>query len=370
MPNICTRKEILPNELILNSPFGMSPANPPTTNETPVQSNLNLEHFELLGFPSSFINTLGTRIPLLMHSIPTAVHIENYFSVFKHEAFAQETLNKWKHMGTYEEVDHKPHLINPLGVVEREGRLRLVVDATASGLNDILYPPKFQLPTHTSIIRKLNYADYMAKADLKNGFLQLPMRRCEQTYLGFIHPFTRKYCVFLRLPFGLGSATFLFQTFTEGIKACLHNIFQIKSDVYIDDWLLTNQLEGRLTDSLQIFYDLCRFLRITINMDKSEGPTQSLTFLGLQIDTCNCTLSLTESKLVHVAAVHSAGWAQVKPFWDILYRERTSWTKRALKSSHFHLSDELKRCLKWWLRQMQHPLRRRIWRLPSDRLQL
>lgn len=86
----------------------------------------------------------------------------------------------------------------------------MMLDATSSGLNKHLFKPKYHLITRLEVIRKLTRGAYLAKADLKNGFLQLPVRVVERTYLGFFHPFKQTFCVFVRLSFGVASAAFLF----------------------------------------------------------------------------------------------------------------------------------------------------------------
>ena len=244
----------------------------------------------------------------------------------------------------------------------------------------------------------MRYGDYMVKADFKNGFLQLPIRECEQTFVGFKHPFNNSYCVFTRLPFGLGPATFLFQTFSACLRQYFATVLNWNVAVYIDDWLFTQSSEDTANLNLKQFADICNHLGIAMNHEKTEGPLQEMPFLGLIINSINCTLTLPEEKrsryateiavllaskspkmselaqtagrLVHVAAVHTSGWANVQPLWDALYQNSTEWTKRQLRQTNLLIEPELWTCLSWWLQQLQHPLSRRIWRLLDNRLQL
>ena len=150
-----------------------------------------------------------------------------------------------------------------------------------------------------------------------------------------IYPFTRQYCVFIRLPFGLAPATFLFQTFSETVKRGIRQILNIESDVYIDDWLFWSDVKATTASWLSNFETFCNHLGIIVHPDKREGPAQSLAFLGLVIDTSQCKLRMTEEKrtkyrlsiaqllctetpvmdtlagvagkMVHIAAVHTHG---------------------------------------------------------------
>lgn len=92
-----------------------------------------------------------------MHRVPQQTDLKNYTSVFENEDFARATLDKWYQMGVYEVVQHHPHIINPLGVAVHEGKQRMVVDASESGLNECLVAPRFKLPSHGSIINQMWY---------------------------------------------------------------------------------------------------------------------------------------------------------------------------------------------------------------------
>lgn len=388
----------LPNNFFTYSQFGHSPALPPREDEPLVTSDLNLTRFTQLGFPAAFTQQLERGIPLLMHTIPPPAHIGNYSSVKDHRAFVKDTLQQWDTMGVYKQTEHKPHMVHPLGVVEKEGKQRLILDATATQLNKHLYAPKFQLPSHARILPTLTHRMYLAKADLKSGFLQLPIRERERTFVGFKHPITGKWCVFHRLPFGLGPATFLFQTFTVALKLCLRTVLNIDAEVYIDDWLFFHLMENMTATQLKQFECLCDYLGIIVNHKKSEGPAQALNFLGLRMDLLSCKLQLPEEKrqryranilrltladnpsmdllaqvagqIVHIASVHRHGWSHTQPLWDVLYAEDTMWTKKALKRASFTQSSELIECLIWWAKALASPIERKIWIASNNSLLL
>lgn len=399
LTHLCTDAKKLPSDLFVESAFGSSPANPSDDNEPSIATGLNIEAFRRLGFPKDYCRALDKGLPLLMHQTPPSCDLKNYNSVFENEEFARVTLDKWKQMGVYEVVQQKPHIVNPLGVVVHEGKQRMVLDATASGLNACLLAPRFKLPSHSHIINQMCHGDFMAKVDLKNGFLQLPVRYKERTFLGFRHPFTGELCQFVRLAFGLTSATFLFQTFSNGVKHFLRLIMQLYLEVYIDDIIMWGRKNSDVTKALYIVMQICAYLGITINHEKTEGPLQRLKFLGLIIDTLMNLLLLPEEKrqryrgailhllskdeqhsmdelacvagrIVHSTAIHTAGWAHVQPLWDMLYHKKGAWTKRQLKKATLVVSPELEHCLTWWSMQFEHVMQRRIWHLPNNRLQL
>lgn len=398
MKHICTDLAQMPRDLFANSQFGYSPAAPPCAHEPQTPSGLHIDRFTQLGFPETFTRQLRIGIPLLLHTLPPAAHIDNYSSVADHLDFVRDTLQQWHTMGVYKEINSRPHITHPLGVVAKDNKLRLIVDASATRLNEHLYAPKFSLPSHAKILPSLTRDTHLAKADLKSGFLQLPIRRCEQTYLGFKHPISKKWCVFLRLPFGLGPAAFLFQTFTEALKLGLRNIMGIEAEVYIDDWLFHHPDKNTAAAHLTLFGQLCDYLGIIVNHKKSEGPARSLNFLGLCMNLPAEQLQLPEDKrlryrtnilnliiaakptmdhiaqvagqIVHIASVHRHGWAHTQPLWDVLYNKHTVWTRKTLQRTSFSQSTELTECLKWWAAALATPISRKIWVSASGALLL
>lgn len=189
MGHICTRPEKLPRDFFSESAFGKSTAEKGQTrtgSKESIKSNLNVENFKRIGFPDSFCQILTNGLPLLLHTIPTKRSIKNHQSVEETENrnFVQEALEKWERADVFIYTKEVPHLTNPLKVVVKGTKRRLVLDARSSGLNEGIWAPKFALPRMDEIIGLLTNGAWMMKADLENGFLQLPINKREQTYLG------------------------------------------------------------------------------------------------------------------------------------------------------------------------------------------
>lgn len=396
--HICSKPEILPNEFFSKSIFGESLIGTCSIHET-TPSDLKVQNFRATGFPEHFCYALEHGLPLLLGANPPARMVPNYISATSEEnrEFLQTTLNKWEAMGILRFVECKPHIVNPLSVVVSGSKKRLVMDARSSGLNDHIIAPKFILPNIGEIIQTLRKEDFMAKLDLANGFLQLPIRKNEQTFLGLRNPLDGRYAVLQRLPFGLRSAPFLFSSFTNAIRQATQQLLNIQTQVYIDDWFIANRTLADATKDLKTLSDFLTFLGISIQHEKTEGPAQALTYLGLVIDTSNLEIRLTEQKrvkyvqgiselltsesptmaqiaktagrMVHIAFVHRAGAAFIQPLWEILYRERQVWTKAQLEREGILIDEELTECLEWWKEVLSVPnICRRIWTTPTGNL--
>lgn len=399
--HICSKPERLPVDFFRHSPFGRSLiySSYPKNRETP--SGLRTGHFDELGFPDGFCEVLKFGLPLLIHTEPTRTRRRNHESALASEnlEFVRLTLDKWENMQVFRRTHDVPHIINSLSVISKEGKQRLVLDARSSGLNDCLLSPKFPLADIESIVSMTRSGAFLMKTDLASGFLQLPVNAEEQTYLGFIHPVDGSYCMMQRLSFGLASAPFLFQTFTQTVQTAAETILGVRTRVYIDDWFFTRTNEVMLKREFGSFTNLLDYLGILIQHPKTEGPTRSMTYLGLGINTEAHILFLPEEKrvkylkgvvelledeqstmaaltktagqLVHISAVHRAGAGHVQPFWDVLYADRSQWTRRELASEMFTMNDELVHCLQWWRRVLtQTSITRRIWVADDKRLYL
>lgn len=390
--HICTRVEKLPNDFFDESPFGKSLTAKDHLKGEPIDSNLKIEKFQELGFPKNCWETLKYGLPLLMYKLPSKTQTKNHVSVTESANldFVKEALGKWEAAKIFRYVEVKPLVLNPLKVVVKEDKKRLVLDARTSGLNDCLLAPKFELPSLEVIVNMIKDRAFMMKTDLASGFLQLPINEKEQAYLGFLHPLNSRFCVIQRLPFGLRSAPFLFQTFTQLLEVATKEILQITTKVYMDDWFLTDPDEYQLRNNFEDFASLLEGLGISLQHTKTEGPATQLVYLGLGIDTIKHELFLPEVKrtkyleflskllqssettmeeiakaagrLVHISVIHKAGMGHVQPLWEIMYRERKIWSKRQLTREILQIEEETKECLVWWRNILEHPnITRRIW---------
>ena len=62
--------------------------------------------------------------------------------------------------------------------------IRMVYDATKSGLNDVVWVPSFGLPTVNSTLRGIEFSTYLGDIDLGEMFLNFPLNAPLQLYVG------------------------------------------------------------------------------------------------------------------------------------------------------------------------------------------
>ena len=133
----------------------------------------------------------------------------------------------------------------------------------------------------------------LAKVDIKSAYRIIPVHPEDHQLLGML--WEGSLYVDTALPFGLQSAPKIFNAVAdalewmagqEGITSLFH---------YRDDFLIVGspgslECSRHLTTLLPLFEQL----RVPVTMEKLEGPTTSLTFLGIQMDTISMELRLPE----------------------------------------------------------------------------
>ena len=69
---------------------------------------------------------------------------------------------------------------------------------------------------------------------------------------------------------------------------------------YLDDFLIVAQTFSECIQVLNELLCLLRRLGFQINYNKLEGPTLTITFLGITLDSVTMTLSIPDDKLTDV----------------------------------------------------------------------
>ena len=81
-------------------------------------------------------------------------------------------------------------------------------------------------------------------------------------------------------------------SFQKGVSVCLH---------YLDDFLTMGPPESPTCQSnLDILTTTCEELGVPLAMEKLEGPSTTLTFLGVEIDTAKMEIRLPDDKLQRI----------------------------------------------------------------------
>ena len=229
---------------------------------------------------------------------------------------------------------------NPIGLIPKPaqpGKFRLIVDLSAPAghsVNDGISPELCSL-SYASVddaaclLRHYGRGTLMAKLDLRSAYRMVPVHPHDQWLLGIQwgkHTYVDK-----ALPFGLRSAPKIFNAVADGLawamlcEGIAHPIH------YLDDFLFCGPPNtGSCQAALGKAIPICHQLGLPIAPEKVEGPSTTITFLGIEIDSVAQVLRLPDKKLNRLRGMLAE--------WE----GRRSATKHQLQSLIGHLSHASK----------------------------
>ena len=97
------------------------------------------------------------------------------------------------------------------------------------------------------------------------------------------------------LPFGVRSAPYLFNRLSEAIHWILVNKYGVRHLLhYLDDFLTAGPSDSPTCNyNLTSMLSLCERINSPVKSSKIEGPSTSITFLGIHLNTITMEASIT-----------------------------------------------------------------------------
>ena len=195
--------------------------------------------------------------------------------------------------------------ISPLGAVPKpDGTIRLIMDLSQPrglSINEFIskeeFPCKYTpFDEATRLVRQSGNGAFLTKIDIKHAYRLLPVRPEDWPLL--VYFWDGHYCVDLKLPFGGRSSASIFTDFADLVCWIINNKYDLVVIHYSDDYLLISPAILELAikqkeTTLAIF----RYLNIPVAEDKLIGPSTSLPYLGIEIDTVAMRLAVPKDKL-------------------------------------------------------------------------
>ena len=171
----------------------------------------------------------------------------------------------------------------------RDGwKFRLIVNLSfrsGHSINDAISPAhsSFRYVTVRQVTELIPQGSSLAKIDLKAAFRRVPVHPADQHYLG-ISWRDRTLCD-RALPFGLRSAPIIFDAIADGLAWAMicSNIVDLAH--YLDDFIFWSANHATCQHSLDLAIRTATRLGLPVEPAKVEGPSTTLTFLGIKIDS-------------------------------------------------------------------------------------
>ena len=146
------------------------------------------------------------------------------------------------------------------------------------------------------MVRRLGKGCYMAKVDVQAAYRAIPIRPADWPLLG-MH-WLGQYFFHRTLPFGLRSSCHLWEQYATAAEWIIINAFGVRNLLhYLDDSFIANATEEGCAADLAAVKRAMQDLGIPDAPDKTTGPETRITFLGIQIDSRQMTVSLVQPRL-------------------------------------------------------------------------
>ncbi|MGA0861210.1 MAG: hypothetical protein ACO3R2_16720, partial [bacterium] len=231
------------------------------------------------------------------------------------------------------ELDIKS-LIKYFAVPKGESDIRMVYDATASGLNEAVWAPTFWLPTIDSLVRSLDANSWMTDRDIGDMFLNFPLHESARPYAGVdIKPilvagetkqhrwyqWTRNAMGFAPSPYNSIKMSLIAEEVIKGDRHNPQNPFhwervQLNLPGATDydptkSWIMKVRRDGRSASEVFTFVDDERAAGATQNLTWEAGHTVAAkqAYLGIQdaarkADECTQQPRAWAGAVVHIDA--------------------------------------------------------------------
>ena len=207
--------------------------------------------------------------------------------------------------GPFESHPLPSFFCSPLGAAsKKDGTKRIILDLSfppGSSVNDgipvdLTHVQYTSLDEALDMIRLVGPGCFMGKIDIQHAFRLCPVHPDDWPLLGY--RWQGRYFFDLCLPFGSRSSPCIFNMFADALQWVLVRKCLISAiSHYLDDFILCaptfHETQCKINDVQALFNKV----GVPIALDKLEGPSQVMTYLGIEIDTISSVVRLPKSKL-------------------------------------------------------------------------
>ncbi|XP_056617722.1 uncharacterized protein LOC130432405 [Triplophysa dalaica] len=208
--------------------------------------------------------------------------------------------------------------ISPIGIATRKfsGKKRLIFDlssphgSTFPSINSLIPIEEFSLHYHNidqaiTLIKHAGHGAWLAKVDITSAFKVMPI------HPDFWHLFgirwRNKFYFSVRLTFGCRSSPKIFDMLSEAICWILSNNYAIPYLIHLlDDFLIISSPDSFPAAHLAKVQQVFKNLGVPLAPDKTSGPSTSIEFLGIKLDSLKFQASLPKEKIDRTILIASS----------------------------------------------------------------
>ncbi|KAM9948592.1 hypothetical protein ACTFIT_009790 [Dictyostelium discoideum] len=161
-------------------------------------------------------------------------------------------------------------------------------------LNTYINNQSFKMEGIKNLPSMVKQGYYMVKLDIKKAYLHVLVDPQYRDLFRFV--WKGSHYRWKTMPFGLSTAPRIFTMLLRPVLRMLRDI-NVSVIAYLDDLLIVGSTKEECLSNLKKTMDLLVKLGFKLNLEKSVlEPTQSITFLGLQIDSVSMKLLVPKEK--------------------------------------------------------------------------
>ena len=146
------------------------------------------------------------------------------------------------------------------------------------------------------LIKSVGQNCFLAKTDVKNAFRLIPIRPADYDLLGIY--WQGHYYYDRCMPMGCSSSCRTFEMFSTALERIAQKKLHIPYILHLlDDFLIVSPTVDSCQHQLDTFSMLCSYLGIPMAPEKTVGPSTTLAFAGIELDTVLMEAHLPQEKL-------------------------------------------------------------------------
>ncbi len=251
-----------------------------------------------IGFPLHFQGRRQFSIP---NNLLSALQNPTFVDTKLEQELAAERI-----AGPFTSPPFQSFCVSPLGLIPKKtpGDFRLIHHLSfpkGLSINDGIFSEDTHVRYATvadaiKLIKRAGLGCYLAKTDIKSAFRIIPIHPNDYPLSGM------KWCGLYYydrcMPMGCSSSCKTFETFSTAIEWIARHKLKIDELLHLlDDFLFVSATYMQCQSSLNLFIGLCHQLGIPIAPDKTFGPSTTLTFAGIELDSVKFEARLPRDKI-------------------------------------------------------------------------
>ena len=133
-------------------------------------------------------------------------------------------------------------------------------------------------------IKKAGHGCFLAKTDIQSAFRIIPINPKDYHLLGM--KWDSLYYYDRSMPMGCYSSCWTFEILSTAVECIARHRLRIEFILHLlDDFLIIAPSYEACSQYLALFLRLCSYLGIPMAPDKTVGPSTTLSFTGIELDS-------------------------------------------------------------------------------------